>query len=238
VVDVSDATANEGFDPAVLEDEREEPTALPSEAREGEPDVLLDVPELRVEEISLDVEDLQARVSLQADVLQLLKLHVGAEAALGRVQLTIKGVEARAVLKVHLDNVARILDRVLTTIDNNPDLVAQLVEPVGGAVEEVGAGAGEAVEEVGQTAGPALGEVASDAGSAVAGAGDVAGRAVEGLGEGVGRAADEVTGDDRPRRRPERGPQERPRRRPAPSSKDRPRPSPARRPPKRRSEEE
>ena len=40
--------------------------------RSDEPDVLLDVTELRVDEISLEVEDLTARVSLQADVLELL----------------------------------------------------------------------------------------------------------------------------------------------------------------------
>src|SRR5215218_2390332 len=39
-----------------------------------EPDVFLDVRQLRVDEITLDVEDLQARVSLQAEVLDLLKL--------------------------------------------------------------------------------------------------------------------------------------------------------------------
>jgi hypothetical protein len=52
--------------------------------------------ELRVDEISLEVQDLRARVALQADVLSLLTLHVGVEAELGRVQLTIKGVEASA----------------------------------------------------------------------------------------------------------------------------------------------
>jgi hypothetical protein len=101
-----------------------------------EPDVLLHVPEVRVEEISLDVEDLRARVSLQADVLQLLKLHVGVEVELGRVDLTIKGVEAKALLKVRLDNVARIVDRVLTTLDNNPDMVERLLEHVDETLEE------------------------------------------------------------------------------------------------------
>src|SRR3954454_21945572 len=71
-----------------------------------EPDVLLDVPLLKVDEIVLDVEDLRARVSLQAEVLDLLRLNVGADVALGSVHLDIKGVEAQALLKVRLDNVA------------------------------------------------------------------------------------------------------------------------------------
>lgn len=172
-------------------------------AADGEPDVLLDVPELRVDEISLDVEDLEARVSLQADVLQLLKLHVGVDAELGRVQLTIKGVEAKVLLKVRLDNVARILDRVLTTIDNNPRIIERLTEHVGQAVEGVGSGAGRAVgdlgasagsavEQVGQGAGSAVGDVGRGAGSAVEDVGEGARGAVEDVGEGAGSAAEDV----------------------------------------------
>src|SRR5829696_4136749 len=179
---------------------------------DGEPDVLLDVSELKVDEISLEVENLRARVSLQADVLQLLKLHVGVEAELGRVKLTIKGVEAKALLKVRLDNVARIIDRVLTTIDDNPDIVERLLEHVGEAVEEVGTGAGEAVDELGAGAGSAV----EDVGGAVGDVGKSAGRAVEDVGGAVGqvgRGAGEIVadvdegagvdvGEARPRRRP------------------------------------
>jgi hypothetical protein len=155
--------------------------ARPGELAAEEPDVLLDVPELRVDEISLEVQDLHARVSLQADVLELLKLHVGVDAALGRVELTIKGVEAKALLKVHLDNVARILDRVLTTIDNNPQIVERLTEHLGQAVEGVGAGAGRAVGDLGVAAGSAVEELGEGAGSAVGDVGESAATAVEGL---------------------------------------------------------
>ncbi|MYW43568.1 hypothetical protein GT346_09540, partial [Streptomyces sp. SID161] len=89
-------------------------------AADGAPDVYLDVPVLKVDEIDLDVEDLRAHVSLQAEVLDLLKLNVGADVSLGRVHLGISGVEAQAQLKVRLDNVALIIDRVLTTLDRNP----------------------------------------------------------------------------------------------------------------------
>src|SRR5918998_5603658 len=139
---------NEGFDPALPDDEPEAATALERRGGDDEPDVLLDVSEVRVDEISLEVEDLRARVALQADVLQLLKLHVGVEAELGRVQLTIKGVEAQALLKVRLDNVARIIDRVLTTIDNNPAIVERLTEQMGTVPEGAGTGAGRAVGDL------------------------------------------------------------------------------------------
>jgi len=162
------------------------------DAENDEPDVLLDVPVLKVEEINLEVEDLRARVSLQAEVLDLLKLNVGADVTLGRVGLEIKGVEAQALLKVRLDNVARILDRVLTTIDRNPQILENITKAVGSAVEDVGEGAGEAVEEIGGGARQAVGELGRGAGSAVEDVGKGAGSAVEDVGEGAGSAVEDV----------------------------------------------
>jgi hypothetical protein len=162
----------------------------------GEPDVLLDVPQLRVDEISLEVENLQARVSLEADVLDLLRLHVGVDATLGRVQLTIKGVEAQVLLKAHLDNVARILDRVLTTIDNNPQIVERLTEHVGRGVERVAAGAGEAVGDLGAGTASAVQDLAGTI-DAVA----------ETLAEEVAHAAGTAAGDVAERRPAEQGKQ-------------------------------
>ncbi|HEY6737617.1 MAG TPA: hypothetical protein VI076_02120, partial [Actinopolymorphaceae bacterium] len=62
-----------------------------------QPDVHLDVRELEVDEISLEVDDLRASVSLRAKVLDMVELNVGADAALGKVELGIKGVEAKAL---------------------------------------------------------------------------------------------------------------------------------------------
>lgn len=156
------------------------------------PDVYLDIPVVKVDEISLEVEDLRARVSLQAEVLDLLKLNVGVDAELGRVALQIKGVEAQAQLKVRLDNVANVLDRVLTTIDRNPQILEHLTKSLGRAVEDVGEGAGSAVKDVGEGAGEAVEDVGKGAGSAVKDVGSGAGGAVESVGEGAGSAAEEV----------------------------------------------
>jgi hypothetical protein len=115
----------------------------------AEPDVLLDVPQLRVEEIILEVEDLRAHVSVQADVLNLLKLSVGADVQLGGVHLEIKGVEAQALLKVRLDKVAEIINRVLTTIDRNPEIVDKVVVgPVDAAAGELEGTVEGSVDEV------------------------------------------------------------------------------------------
>ncbi|HYH62398.1 MAG TPA: E3 binding domain-containing protein [Solirubrobacterales bacterium] len=158
--------------------------AYAEEARKGsrvDPDVLIDVPVVKVDSIHLELDDLRAHVALQAKVMELVNLNVGVDIKLGKVVLDIKGVEAQALLKVRLDHVTAIVDRVLTTVDRNP----KLVESIGRAVEDVGEGAGhtlgesgEAVEDIGEGTGDAVGEIGSGAGDAV-----------EGIGEGAGDAA-------------------------------------------------
>src|SRR4051794_36994160 len=64
----------------------------------GEPDVVLDVPKLAVEEISLEVDNLHARIALEARLADLVQLYVGADVEIERVALEIKGVEAQAQL--------------------------------------------------------------------------------------------------------------------------------------------
>jgi hypothetical protein len=59
-------------------------------------DVLVDVPVLKVDEISLEIEDLHAQVAVMAELRKLVHLSVGADARLGKVELKIEGVEAQA----------------------------------------------------------------------------------------------------------------------------------------------
>src|SRR5204863_8050860 len=80
------------------------------------PDVLLDVPVVKVDQIDIEVDDLNAQVAVQAEVRKLVQLSVGADAHLGKVELKIEGVEAQALLKARLDNVSKILERVLMTL--------------------------------------------------------------------------------------------------------------------------
>lgn len=116
-----------------------------------DPDVLLSVPDLGVDRISLNVEDLEADVDLHARVLDVVELHVGAKVTLGRVDLEIENVHAQAMLKVKLDKVAEIVDRVLETIESNPEIVTSLTTPIGKGVEELGRGAGQGVRELGSS---------------------------------------------------------------------------------------
>ena len=115
-------------------------------AASGDPDVLLDVPNLSVEEITLEVENLRARVSLDARLANLLQLTAGADAGIDKVKLTIKGVRAELLLKVRLDNVAAIIDRTLTTIDRNPQILERLLQSVDSTVGTVGGVANTALQ--------------------------------------------------------------------------------------------
>src|SRR5215207_9271541 len=51
-----------------------------------EPDVLLDVPVVNVDEIHFELDDLHARIALHAEVLDLVKLSVGVHVELGKVE--------------------------------------------------------------------------------------------------------------------------------------------------------
>src|SRR5918998_5100464 len=101
----------------------------------GDPDVLLDVPTLNVEEIDLEVEDLQVRVALQAVLADLVQINIGLEAELGEVKLGVKGVEAQAQLKARLDNVRAIFSEVLASMEHSPQFFRQALASVNEAGE-------------------------------------------------------------------------------------------------------
>ena len=164
-----------------------------------EPDVIVDIPVVKVDEIHFELDDLMARVSLHAEVLDLVKLSVGVHVELGKVELNIKGVEAQALMRARLDHVTAIIDRVLTTLDRNPEVlqnIAKALQPVtegaGKAVGEVGEGANKAVGQIGEGAGSAVEDVGEGAGGAVKDVGKGAGSAVEDVGEGAGGAVKDV----------------------------------------------
>jgi hypothetical protein len=91
-----------------------------------DPDVLLNIPRVAVEKIHLEVENLDAVVTLRLDVLDMVSLHVGADVHLGAVTLDLEGLEAEAVLKVQLERVQEIVADVLASAVDAPDLVGGL----------------------------------------------------------------------------------------------------------------
>lgn len=176
---------------------------------DGVYDVVLDVPNVSIEEIVLQVDGVRAHVSLDARVAKLVQLSVGADVGIERVHLGIRGVQAEAHLRVDLDNVAIIVDRVLTTIDRNPQIIAGLLQTLETTVATVGSVANtalqpggvvsEAVRTVGGVATTALqpGGVVSEALQTVGGVANTAlqpGGVVSGLVGAVGQTLQNVTG--------------------------------------------
>ena len=96
----------------------------PSAAQD--PDVLLDVPALGVEELHLEVENLKARISVQAELADMVKLNVGVDVDLGKVKLGVKGLDAQVLLKVKLDNIRAILEQALEAVDRDPSILDRL----------------------------------------------------------------------------------------------------------------
>ena len=88
-----------------------------------EPDVLLDVPVLKVNEMDLHVEGLKARVWVTAELGDLLKLSTGADVNLDQVELMAKDLDVQALLAIRLDEVRAILIKALTTVGENPEIL-------------------------------------------------------------------------------------------------------------------
>jgi hypothetical protein len=150
--------------PVQAQNRREQPrgatqsTALAQQVSSGQdqPDVLLDIPNLSIDEINLEVNNLQVHIALDARLANLLKLTAGADASIDQVKIGIKGVQATATLVVRLDNVRAIIERTLQTLDNNPQLVTQLLSSVDNTVNTVGGVANNTVGALGGTAGGLL----------------------------------------------------------------------------------
>jgi hypothetical protein len=150
--------------------------AAPGGTQQGVPpraqgyDVIVNVPELCVERIRLDVDNVEARLALHAAVANLVRVSAGADVFIGDVQLGINGVRAEALLLVDLDNVVAIVDRTLAFVDAHPEIVSQLAGTVqrtlgtvggvtgaalrpGGVVDQAVGAAGRTLENVTQPGG-------------------------------------------------------------------------------------
>jgi hypothetical protein len=151
-------------------------------------DVYVDAPVVKVDEIKFELDDLRAHLAVLAEAGHFVQINAGAAVRLGKVELEIQGVETQALLETRLHNVSKILDRVVTSLERNPELL----ESVGEALGDVGGGArdlltdtGDVVKSAGSGAESAVQDVGQGAGKGVAGIGQGAEQGVEGLGQGA-----------------------------------------------------
>jgi hypothetical protein len=151
-------------------------------------DVYVNAPVVKVDEIKFEIDDLRAHLAVLAEAGHFVQISAGVGVRLGKVELEIQGVEAQALLETRLENVTKILERVVTSLERNP----QLLKSVGDALGDVGEGAhglltdtGDAVRSAGKGAGSAVQDIGEGAGQGVAGIGQGAQQGVEGLGQGA-----------------------------------------------------
>jgi len=130
--------------------------ALQAESGQNPPDVVLDIPNLSVEQLTVEVNNLRVNLALDARLANLLHLSAGANATIDNVRIELRGVRAQATLLVRLDNVRAIIERTLQTLDNNPQIVTQLLSTVDNTVSTVGGVANNTVGTVGAIAGGLL----------------------------------------------------------------------------------
>jgi len=158
-------------------------------------DVFVDAPVVKVDEIKFEMDDLRAHLALLAEAGNFVQLNAGAAVRLGKVELDIQNVETQALLEVRLTEVTKILSRVLTTLDRNPELlksVGQALGDVGGGAHDLLTDTGDAVGSVGRGARSAVQDVGQGASRGVAGIGQGAQQGVEGLGEGAGQGVQDL----------------------------------------------
>lgn len=132
---------------------KEHTMGWPSEVDGTEVDVILEVPEVKVDKIRINVEDIDARVNLHVKAIDFVQINAGVHVHLDKVEVVIKGVRAEAYLQVRLARVKSVLVRVMEMLDNNADMLADVLKPiakgVGHATGEVGRGTKKTLGGVG-----------------------------------------------------------------------------------------
>jgi hypothetical protein len=151
-------------------------------------DVYVDVPVAKVDEIKFELDDFRAHLAVLAEAGHFVQLNAGVGVRLGKVELDIKGVEVQTMLEARLENVSKILARVLTTLDRNPELlqsVGEALGDVGGGAHDLLTDTGDVLKSAGKGAESAVQDVGKGAGKGVAGVGQGAEQGLQGVGQGA-----------------------------------------------------
>ncbi|KAK1909459.1 hypothetical protein P3342_007628 [Pyrenophora teres f. teres] len=121
-------------DPAAVLYETENTSTSNISALNPVPDVLLNA-SVHVGEIFVGVDNLTAKINLDAQVLQLLQFNAGVDVSIDKVQLTIQNVTAKVYLEARLGNLVTMVSDVLDSIDLNP-VIAELGNGLGSIIND------------------------------------------------------------------------------------------------------
>jgi hypothetical protein len=97
----------------------------------GDPDVFIDIPKLEIDKLDLYVENLDAKVTVAANVGNLVGLNVGVDASVRQINVSLSGVRAQLRVEARLQKIVDIIARTLTSLDKNPQLLLGLVNNIG-----------------------------------------------------------------------------------------------------------
>lgn len=111
------------------------------------PDVYLNA-SLHVGEIDITVQNLTAQINVAAQVLSLLQFNAGVDVSIDRVSLKIQNITAEVLLEARLENLVRMIDDVLDSLDLNPTL-ASLGQEAGDIVNKTAGGTSGATSSTG-----------------------------------------------------------------------------------------
>jgi hypothetical protein len=89
-------------------------------------DVVLDIPVVCVDGLTLKVDSFKTRVALDTRVANLVRINAGADVVMGNVDVTLKGIQAKALLLIDLTDAVRVVDQTLAFVDNHPEVVPSL----------------------------------------------------------------------------------------------------------------
>jgi hypothetical protein len=109
-------------EPATAEPAASQAATAEPAATGDQPDVVLDVPRAVVGKLSLDLENLQARLDIDTRVAKLVQISAGVVATVQKLKMELEGVETEAHLVVRLERVANVLEKALDAIDAQPEL--------------------------------------------------------------------------------------------------------------------
>ncbi|KAF2026352.1 hypothetical protein EK21DRAFT_74377 [Setomelanomma holmii] len=121
-------------DPSAVLYETENTKTSNISALDPVPDVLLNA-SVHVGEIFIGVDNLTAKINLDAQVLQLLQFNAGVDLSIDKVALTIQNVTARVYLEARLGNLVTMISDVLDSIDLNP-VIAELGNGLGSIIND------------------------------------------------------------------------------------------------------